>query len=57
MLHQKIAQQDADGMIIGWHGTSFDIESRKRAEGGLRKNVEELLTNKGNNILDGTRRK
>jgi PAS domain S-box-containing protein len=46
MLHQKIAQHDADGMVIGWHGTSLDIESRKQAEGSLRKNVEELQTNK-----------
>jgi PAS domain S-box-containing protein len=46
MLHQKIAQHDANGMIIGWHGTSVDIESRKQAEGSLRKNVEELQTNR-----------
>jgi len=46
MVHQKIAQHDADGMIIGWHGTSVDIESRKQAEDSLRKNVEELQTNK-----------
>jgi hypothetical protein len=42
MLHQKIAQHDADGMIIEWHGTSLDIEIRKQAEDSLRKNVEEL---------------
>jgi PAS domain S-box-containing protein len=46
MLHQKIAQHDADGMIIGWHGTSVDVESRKQAEDSLRKNVEELQTNR-----------
>jgi PAS domain S-box-containing protein len=46
MLHQKIAQHDADGMIIGWHGASIDIENRKQAEDSLRKNVEELQTNK-----------
>jgi PAS domain S-box-containing protein len=46
MLHQKIAQHDADGMIMGWHGTSVDIESSKQAEDSLRKNVEELQTNK-----------
>src|SRR3984957_11374297 len=45
MLHQKIAQHDADGMILGWHGTSVDIESRKQAEDSLRKN-EELQTNR-----------
>src|SRR5258705_1433169 len=46
MLHQKIAQRDADGMIVGWHGTSVDIESHKQAENSLRKDVEELRTNK-----------
>jgi PAS domain S-box-containing protein len=46
MLHQKIARHDADGMIIGWHGTSLDIEGRKQAEDSLRKNAEELQTNK-----------
>jgi PAS domain S-box-containing protein len=46
MLHQKIARRDADGRIIQWHGTSLDIEGRKRAEDSLRKNVEELQTNK-----------
>jgi PAS domain S-box-containing protein len=46
MLHQKIAQRDADGVIIGWHGTSLDIEIRKQAEDSLRKNVEELQTNR-----------
>jgi PAS domain S-box-containing protein len=46
MLHQKIAQHDADGMIIGWHCTSVDIESRKQAEDSLRKNVEQLQTNR-----------
>jgi PAS domain S-box-containing protein len=46
MLHQKIAQRDADGMIIVWHGTSLDIEGRKQAEDSLWKKVEELQTNK-----------
>jgi len=46
MLHQKKAQHDADGTIIGWHGASVDIENRKQAEDNLRKNVEELQTNK-----------
>jgi PAS domain S-box-containing protein len=46
MLHQKIAQHDADGMILEWHGASLDIENRKQAEDSLRKNVEELETNK-----------
>jgi PAS domain S-box-containing protein len=46
MLHQKIAQRDADGTIIQWHGTSLNIEARKQAENSLRKNVDELQTNK-----------
>jgi PAS domain S-box-containing protein len=46
MLHQKLAQLDADGTIIQWHGTSLNIEARKQAEDSLRKNVEELQTNK-----------
>ncbi len=46
MLHQKIPQHDADGVIIGWHGASVDIESRKQAEDSLRKNIEELHANK-----------
>jgi PAS domain S-box-containing protein len=46
MLHQKIAQRDADGTIIQWHGTSLNIEGRKQAESSLQKNVDELQTNK-----------
>jgi hypothetical protein len=46
MLHQKIAQRDADGTIIQWHGTSLDIEGRKQAEDSLQKTIEELQTNK-----------
>src|SRR5271156_2735641 len=46
MLHQKIAQQNADGVIIGWHGASIDIENRIQAEDSLRKKVKELQTNK-----------
>ena len=34
-----------DGRIIKWHGSSIDIEGRKRAEGQLRKSAEELQTN------------
>jgi hypothetical protein len=33
-------------MIIGWHGASIDIEGRKQVEDSLRKNVEELQTNR-----------
>jgi PAS domain S-box-containing protein len=46
MLHQKIAHRDADGKIIQWHGSSIDIEGRKKLEESLRKNTEELQTNK-----------
>jgi PAS domain S-box-containing protein len=46
MLHQKIAQRDADGAIIQWHGSSIDIENRKQAEASLWKYTEELQTNK-----------
>jgi PAS domain S-box-containing protein len=46
MLHQKIAQRDANGTIIQWHGTSLNIEGRKQAEDSLRKTVDELQTNK-----------
>ena len=46
MLHQKIAQRNAEGKIIAWHGTSLDIETRKQAEQSLRNYAEELKTNK-----------
>jgi PAS domain S-box-containing protein len=46
MLHQKIAQRDANGGIVQWHGSSVDIEGRKQLEASLRKNTEELQTNK-----------
>ena len=46
MLHQKVAQRDADGTIVQWHGSSIDIEGRKHLEASLRKNSEELQANK-----------
>jgi PAS domain S-box-containing protein len=46
MLHRKIAQRDADGAIIKWHGSSIEIEGLKQLEESLRKNAEELQTNK-----------
>jgi PAS domain S-box-containing protein len=46
MLHQKIAQRAADGTIVQWHGTSLNIGGRKQAEDSLRKNFDELQTNK-----------
>src|SRR5580704_12082136 len=33
MLHHKVAARDSYGRIIKWHGSSIDIEDRKRAEG------------------------
>src|SRR5579863_2502974 len=35
MLHHKIAARDEHGNIVKWHGSSIDIEDRKRAEEAL----------------------
>ena len=35
MLHHKVALRDAHGNIVKWHGSSIDIEDRKRAEEAL----------------------
>ena len=35
MLHHKIAVRDEHGNIVKWHGSSIDIEARKRAEVAL----------------------
>src|SRR6202162_1234226 len=32
MLHHKVAMRDGCGHIVKWHGSSIDIEDRKRAE-------------------------
>ena len=37
MLHHKIALRDEHGKIVKWHGSSIDIEDRKRAEDELRR--------------------
>src|ERR1700744_5770452 len=42
MLHHKLAMRGDDGRIIKWHGSSIDIEERKRAEEERRKSAEEL---------------
>jgi PAS domain S-box-containing protein len=42
MLHHKIAIRDEHGKIIKWHGSSIDIEDRKRAEEKLRLSEAEL---------------
>ena len=35
MLHHKVAVRDEHGHIVKWHGSSIDIEDRKRAEEAL----------------------
>src|SRR5580658_7526066 len=35
MLHHKVAVRDEHGNIVKWHGSSIDIEDRKRAEVAL----------------------
>src|SRR5271167_4822959 len=42
MLHHKIAVRDECGQIVKWHGSSIDIEDRKRAELQLYRSTEEL---------------
>jgi PAS domain S-box-containing protein len=42
MLHHKVAVRDECGQIVKWHGSSIDIEDRKRAEGQLRRSTREL---------------
>ena len=42
MLHHKVAIRDEHGKIIKWHGSSIDIEDRKRAEQELRRSEEYL---------------
>src|SRR3984885_2614657 len=36
MLHHKVAVRDERGQIVKWHGSSIDIEDRKRTEKQLR---------------------
>src|SRR5580698_4765257 len=42
MLHHKLAVRDERGQIVKWHGSSIDIEDRKRAEEQLRRSMQEL---------------
>lgn len=42
MLHHKVAVRDGASQIVKWHGSSIDIEDRKRAEEQLRRSTEEL---------------
>jgi PAS domain S-box-containing protein len=45
MLHHKLALRARDGGILQWHGSSIDIEDRKRTEEQLRRTAQELQTN------------
>jgi PAS domain S-box-containing protein len=42
MFHRKVPLRDANGNIVKWYGSSFDIEERKTAEEQLRRNSQEL---------------
>src|ERR1700675_4774416 len=42
MFHRKVPLRDANGDIVKWYGSSFDIEERKTAEEQLRRGAEEL---------------
>jgi PAS domain S-box-containing protein len=42
MLHHKIALRAKDGEILKWHGSSIDIQDRKRVEEQLRRTAQEL---------------
>jgi PAS domain S-box-containing protein len=42
MLHHKVALHNQQGEIVKWHGSSIDIEDRKRAEEQLRRSTQEL---------------
>src|SRR6202041_2130533 len=41
MLHRKVPSFDRDGKLIKWHGSSIDIDDRKRAEEQLVKSAQE----------------
>lgn len=42
MLHHKVALRDKSGKIVKWHGSSIDIEDRKRAEDSLQRALDEV---------------
>ena len=44
MLHHKLALRARDGGILKWHGSSIDIEDRKRTEEQLRRTAQDLQT-------------
>src|SRR3984893_2502317 len=41
MLHRKVPRFDGDGKLIKWHGSSIDIDDRKRAEEQLIESAQE----------------
>jgi hypothetical protein len=45
MLHHKLALRARDGGILKWHGSSIDIEERKRAEEELQTSAQLLQRN------------
>src|SRR6267142_2654253 len=47
MFHRKVPLRDANGNIVKWYGSSFDIEERKAAEQKIREQETELR-----NLLD-----
>ena len=42
MLHHKVAARNEHGNIVKWHGSSIDIEDRKRAEKALQLTSHDL---------------
>ena len=46
MLHHKVAVRDEHGNIVKWHGSSIDIEDRKRAEKALQLASRDLQDSK-----------
>ena len=46
MLHHKIAVRDDRGNVVKWHGSSIDIEDRKRAEIALQLATRDLQDSK-----------
>jgi hypothetical protein len=45
MQHHKLALHDENGRILKWHGSSIDIEERKRAEEELQTSTQLLQRN------------
>ena len=42
MLHRSVPLRDGQGNIVRWHGSSIDIEDRKRAEDSLQRAFDEI---------------